>query len=259
MTNTTKISFEDLVTEQSDALIGSPPKDFDMTWQRIAHSVLDWFDIDRVTLFPNSMIMLNDGKTVTIAREGVPELNAQSFISGNYLDYLKQLRTKKRWLTFSEQEMSDHKISVLRTLYTEGGRWHGIIPLKLFGQDWGALSFSRFNNKLTPLSDQDMKRLKLICDIWLCYWQHSTMARNLKQDQAINANEGEKLLLLSPKQCSVLTLLAQGFTAKQCAEKLFLSPRTIESHKYRMIDILELENNTELIQFALRNGLGIDQ
>ena len=123
----------------------------------------------------------------------------------------------------------------------------------------GGLSFSRFHSNVEPLSDQDMKRLKLICDIWLCYWQHSTMARNLKQDQPTNANEGEKLLLLSPKQCSVLTLLAQGFTAKQCAEKLFLSPRTIESHKYRMIDILELENNTELIQFALRNGLGIDQ
>lgn len=85
------------------------------------------------------------------------------------------------------------------------------------------------------------------------------MVRNLKQDQPTNANESEKLLLLSPKQCSVLTLLAQGFTAKQCAEKLFLSPRTIESHKYRMIDILELENNTELVQFALRNGLGIAQ
>ncbi|CDT47423.1 MULTISPECIES: LuxR C-terminal-related transcriptional regulator [Vibrio] len=259
MKNTAEMSFEDLVTMQSNALIGSLPKDFDATWQEIAHTVLDWFGIDRVTLFPNSMIMLNDGKTVTIARDGVPVLNPQSFISGNYLDYLKQLRTKKSWLTFNEQEMSDHKISVLRTLYMEGGRWHGIIPLKLFGQDWGALSFSRFHNTLEPLSDQDMKRLKLICDIWLCYWQHSTMARNLKQDQPTNANEGEKLLLLSPKQCSVLTLLAQGFTAKQCAEKLFLSPRTIESHKYRMIDILDLENNTELIQFALRNGLGIDQ
>ncbi|WP_133151722.1 response regulator transcription factor, partial [Vibrio splendidus] len=52
--------------------------------------------------------------------------------------------------------------------------------------------------------------------------------------------------------------LAQGYTAKQCAEILFLSPRTIESHKYRMLDILELDNHTELIQFALRNGFGID-
>ncbi|WP_434761655.1 response regulator transcription factor [Vibrio fortis] len=258
MKNISDISFEELVTEQSNALIGSLPKDFDNTWKTIAKPVLTWFDIDRVTLFPNSMIMLNDGKTVSVSRDGVPELNPQIFISGNYLDYFKLLRTKKNWLTYSEQEMGNHKISVIQTLHKEGGRWHGIIPLKLFGQDWGALSFSRFNNELEPLSDKDMTRLKLICDIWLCYWQHSTMVRNLKQDQPTNANESEKLLLLTPKQCSVLTLLAQGFTAKQCAEKLFLSPRTIESHKYRMIDILELENNTELIQFALRNGLGIE-
>ena len=46
MKNTTEMSFEDLVTQQSDALIGSPPKDFDETWQRIAHTVLDWFEID---------------------------------------------------------------------------------------------------------------------------------------------------------------------------------------------------------------------
>ncbi|MFA0233153.1 DNA-binding response regulator, partial [Vibrio sp. 10N.261.45.A7] len=29
-------------------------------------------------------------------------------------------------------------------------------------------------------------------------------------------------------------------------------------HKYRMMDLLELESHTELVQFALRNGLGID-
>ena len=74
--------------------------------------------------------------------------------------------------------------------------------------------------------------------------------------QQIN-NEDEKLLLLSTKQCSVLSLLAQGLTAKQCADKLFLSSRTIESHKYRMLDILNLDNHNELIQFALRNGFGI--
>ncbi|GAM76203.1 hypothetical protein JCM19241_501 [Vibrio ishigakensis] len=37
-----------------------------------------------------------------------------------------------------------------------------------------------------------------------------------------------------------------------------LKPRTIESHKYRMLDLLDLENHTELVQFALRNGLGIE-
>lgn len=137
MKNTADMSFEDLVTEQSDALIGSPPKDFDVTWRKIAQSVLDWFEIDRVTLFPNSMIILNDGKVSTVSRDGIPELKKTIFINGNYLDYFKQLRTKKSWLTFDDQEMSNHKISVIQTLHAEGGRWHGIIPLKLFGQDWG--------------------------------------------------------------------------------------------------------------------------
>ncbi|MCK6263466.1 LuxR C-terminal-related transcriptional regulator [Vibrio sp. ZSDE26] len=253
------ISFEELVIQQSTTLITCQPRHFDATFREVAKQALAWFNIDRLTLYPNSMILLNDGKTVSVSRDGVPELDKQMFLPGNYQDYMKLLRSKSPWHSFTADEMVNHKIDTLKILHSEGGRWHGIIRLELFGQNWGALSFSKFNSGITPLTDNEMTRLKLLCDIWLCYWQHSTMTRNLKQDQSDNANEGEKLLLLSKKQCSVLTLLAQGYTAKQCAEKLFLSPRTIESHKYRMLDLLELENHTELVQFALRNGLGIEQ
>lgn len=258
MEKSSKISFEELVIEQSTTLISCQPKHFDETFREVARSALEWFEIDRLTLFPNSMILLNDGKTVSVSRNGVPELNKEMFLPGNYTEYLKLLRSKARWHSFTAEEMVNHRIDTLKILHSEGGRWHGIIRLELFGQNWGALSFSKFNSDASPLSDTQMTRLKLLCDIWLCYWQHSTVTRNLKQDHTENANEGEKLLLLSKKQCSVLTLLAQGYTAKQCAEKLFLSPRTIESHKYRMLDLLDLENHTELVQFALRNGLGIE-
>ncbi|MBW3697787.1 DNA-binding response regulator [Vibrio sp. T187] len=252
------ISFEQLVIKQSSTLISCQPKHFDETFRQVAKSALDWFKLDRLTLFPNSMILLNDGKTVSVSRDGIPLLNKQLFLPGNYQDYMKLLRSKTAWYSFTAEEMENSKIHTLRTLREEGACWHGIIRLELFGQTWGALSFSQFNQDVTPPSEEDMTRLKLLCDIWLCYWQHSTMTRNLKQDQTENVNEEEKLLLLSKKQCSVLTLLAQGYTAKQCAEKLFLSPRTIESHKYRMLDLLDLDNHTELVQFALRNGLGIE-
>nr|WP_249027403.1 LuxR C-terminal-related transcriptional regulator [Vibrio rotiferianus] len=63
------------------------------------------------------------------------------------------------------------------------------------------------------------------------------------------------MLRLSQRQYDVLALLTTGKSAKECAKELNLSPRTIESHKYRLLDLLELDSHAELVQFALRNGV----
>lgn len=250
-------SFESLLIEQSNILTASKPHEFNKTFKIVATQALEWFNLDRLSLFPNSMILLNEGKTISVARTEIPDLQKQRFIKGNYKDYLNLLKSKEPWQTFADNYLKAHKLDVIKELYAEGVKWHGIVSLQLFGQTWGALTFSRFNSEGSKLSQEDMARLKLLSDIWLCYWQHTIISRSLQADtQQIN-NEDEKLLLLSTKQCSVLSLLAQGLTAKQCADKLFLSSRTIESHKYRMLDILNLDNHNELIQFALRNGFGI--
>ena len=251
-------NFEHFLMSQAKRLTQCEPKKFEQTFIVLANEALEWFKLDRLTLFPNSMILLNDGKTISVSGKKIPDLNKHRFIQGNYKDYLKLLRSKKQWQSFSTDELKNHHIAPLNVLYEEGVMWHGIIKLELFGQTWGALALARFNPSLPDLTEDEINRIKLLCDIWLCYWQHSTVTRNLRQDINLNEDEGEKLLLLTKKQCSVLTLLAQGYTAKQCAEKLFLSSRTIESHKYRMLDLLNFDNHTELVQFALRNGLGIE-
>lgn len=251
-------SFEELLSHQTNILTACQPKDFDSTFALLAREALAWFKLDRLTLFPNSMILLDTGKSISVSKTDTPPLEIERFLKGNYLDYLKLLRSKECWQLFPEETLKNHKLDPLRILYEEGAHWHGIVSLSLFGQQWGAIGFSRFNRYDTPIEAADMKRIKLLSDIWLCFWQHSKMTRSVTSDEENNINESEKLLLLTKKQCTVLTQLAQGHTAKQCAEILFLSPRTIESHKYRMLDILELDNHTELIQFALRNGFGID-
>ncbi|GEA60977.1 helix-turn-helix transcriptional regulator [Vibrio comitans] len=253
-----KVSFDHLVVSQVNALSSCSACEFDSTFNKLAKQGLEWFNLDRLTLFPNSMIMLNDGKSVSVSRKHIPELDKARFVVGNYVDYLRLLRLKSQYQLFNSNDLKQSNISTLRELYMEGGRWHGIMRLELFGQVWGALAFSRFNDDSTDLTETDLNQLKALCDIWLVYWQHSTVTRSLNKGSESKLDESEKLLKLSKKQCTVLALLAQGYTAKQCAEKLFLSPRTIESHKYRMLDTLDFDNNTELVQFALRNGLGIE-
>jgi DNA-binding NarL/FixJ family response regulator len=60
---------------------------------------------------------------------------------------------------------------------------------------------------------------------------------------------------LTPRQQEVLKLLAEGNSMKQVAVLLNLTPRTVAFHKYRVMKEYGLENNAELIQFAIKQGL----
>jgi DNA-binding NarL/FixJ family response regulator len=60
---------------------------------------------------------------------------------------------------------------------------------------------------------------------------------------------------LTPRQREVLQLLAEGHTNKQIAAVLGISPRTVEFHKYRMMQDLGLHSTAELTRYALRHGV----
>lgn len=57
---------------------------------------------------------------------------------------------------------------------------------------------------------------------------------------------------LTARQREVLQLIAEGRTMKEIASILNISPRTAESHKYEMIEVLGVSNTAELIQYAIR-------
>ena len=57
---------------------------------------------------------------------------------------------------------------------------------------------------------------------------------------------------LTPRQREVLQLLAEGRSMKEAANILNVTPRTVAFHKYRMMEQLNLKNNADLIQYALR-------
>lgn len=58
---------------------------------------------------------------------------------------------------------------------------------------------------------------------------------------------------LTPRQVEVLQLLAEGRLMKEVADVLGLTPRTVAFHKYRIMDILGIHSNAELIRFAVKN------
>ena len=67
--------------------------------------------------------------------------------------------------------------------------------------------------------------------------------------------DADPLAALTPRQREILQLLAEGKSAKEIAAALGLSARTVEFHKYTLMDALGMENSAELIRFAIKHGL----
>jgi DNA-binding CsgD family transcriptional regulator len=60
---------------------------------------------------------------------------------------------------------------------------------------------------------------------------------------------------LSRREKEVLELIAEGYTNPQIAEKLFISPFTVDSHRKNLIAKLNVKNTPMLIRFAVENKL----
>ena len=80
------------------------------------------------------------------------------------------------------------------------------------------------------------------------------LAKNLtKKDPA--QNERERFEKLTQRERDVLRLVAQGFSAPEIGEKLFISPKTVETYKQRITEKLNLSHRPDYVQFCLRLGL----
>jgi DNA-binding NarL/FixJ family response regulator len=60
---------------------------------------------------------------------------------------------------------------------------------------------------------------------------------------------------LTPRQREVLQLVAEGRCAKEIAERLSVSPKTVEFHKSNILRVLGLRTTADLVKYAIRHGL----
>ena len=76
----------------------------------------------------------------------------------------------------------------------------------------------------------------------------------LEEDSISQVTHGT-LRTLSAREREVLQLLAEGKSMKEVATFLDISPRTVEFHKYRIMELLGVKTNAELVQQAIKLGL----
>jgi DNA-binding NarL/FixJ family response regulator len=62
-------------------------------------------------------------------------------------------------------------------------------------------------------------------------------------------------VVLSKREIQILEMLAEGLSNKEIADKLFLSKRTVETHRQNILDKTNCKNSSSLIKYALCNGI----
>lgn len=85
------------------------------------------------------------------------------------------------------------------------------------------------------------------------------MTTSLVKEFVHSSNDGEysndPFKVLSKRELEILPLIAKGYGNKDIAEKLFVSVKTVEAHKMRIMDKLNLKSKPELVEYALKKKL----
>lgn len=79
--------------------------------------------------------------------------------------------------------------------------------------------------------------------------------RNQPTGRAVDQENFSPLRALSLRQIQVLKVVAEGMSTKEAASELHMSPKSIESHTYRLMKALGVHGRVRLAHLAIREGL----
>lgn len=81
----------------------------------------------------------------------------------------------------------------------------------------------------------------------------SLITEYLQRVQSGEQTEGYRIL--TDREQEILTLIAKGYSNKEIADLIYVSVKTVEAHKSKIMEKLELKTRHELVQYALKKGL----
>jgi len=87
------------------------------------------------------------------------------------------------------------------------------------------------------------------------FYVTSLMTKDMDGSFVQNFKRRKSTNHLTPRQKEVLQLLAEGWSMKEAAFILKVSPRTVAFHKYAMMEHLSIKSSAELIEYAMMNSL----
>ena len=132
----------------------------------------------------------------------------------------------------------------------------------------GTLHFLPFEALVLPSGGEEQAPARfLVQDHTVWYLPSVAVLRELRRREGVRETELDLIAFaggdpapgplgyLTPRQREILQLVAEGRSAKEIATDLNLSTRTVEFHKYRIMETLDLHTTAELVHFAIKHGI----
>jgi two-component system, NarL family, response regulator NreC len=91
-------------------------------------------------------------------------------------------------------------------------------------------------------------------NIYYCRHTSARLASMIVKSR-FNPHKTKQPLEFSDREREIITLICQQFTAQSIGEKLFLSKRTVEGYRIKIMEKMNVKNTAGIVIFALRNNL----
>ena len=141
------------------------------------------------------------------------------------------------------EKYSDIKIAIL-TMHKEKALIHRFIE---FGVNGYLLK--------TIKKDELLFAIRKIANGGDYFHSEVTMALTKKQSIIPDVTQSPLLKELTNRKIEIIRLVSKGYTNNEIGEKLFVSPRTIDTHRTNIMRKLDLHNVVEIVRFAFHNKL----
>lgn len=82
----------------------------------------------------------------------------------------------------------------------------------------------------------------------------SSYLNKSKEQTEPETNEADDINI-TKREREILSLIVEGLTSQEIADKLYISPRTVDTHRFNLMQKLDIKNTAGLVRFALQNNL----
>ncbi len=158
-------------------------------------------------------------------------------VSSVFFELILKVKKEDRTNMEHYKMVMDYRTKGKDGLYVRVIEQHKLLELDADDNVWLSLSM------LDMSPDQDLQsrcRYRLV---------------NSKTGELYHVPKGNQDSSLSMREQEILQLLAKGLISKQIADQLFISVNTVNTHRQRILEKLDVSNTTEAVQHASRLGL----
>ena len=105
-------------------------------------------------------------------------------------------------------------------------------------------------------ADRDLvKAIRVVATGEVFLYPHAAKLLLQRYKVAGSSGGGDPMQRLTQREREVLSLTAAGYSSTEIGERLFISPKTVDTYRSRIMHKLELNHRSELVRFALETGL----